>query len=68
MQTDFKVELKEHLGYEPYAATARVGHHRNGSYGKPVTTDVGQVGCRCLAPGWDLRAGDDYEHRFERAS
>ena len=31
MQTDFKVELKEHLGYEPYAATARVGHHRNGS-------------------------------------
>ena len=44
LQTGMDVELAEHLGYEPYAASGRnSGNSRNGSYPKTVTTEVGEV-------------------------
>jgi transposase-like protein len=44
LQTGLRVELTDHLGYEPHAPAGRgSGNSRNGSYPKTVTTEVGQV-------------------------
>jgi putative transposase len=47
LQTGLKVELADHLGYEPYDPAGRgSGNSRNGSSAKAVTTDVGEVALR----------------------
>jgi putative transposase len=44
LQTGLEVELADHLGYEPYDPAGRgSGNSRNGSYGKTVSTEIGDV-------------------------
>ncbi len=47
LQTGLKVELADHLGYEPYDVAGRgSGNSRNGSTRKTVSTEIGDVELR----------------------
>ena len=44
LQRGLEVEMAEHLGYERHAVEGRgSGNSRNGSYPKPVSTEIGDV-------------------------